>query len=119
MISDKQLAANRANALRSTGPRTNEGKHRSRENAVRHGLTGQITIMTPEDRDAHDKFCNELIESLTPENPLERQFAQSVAEDSWRINHARALETRIFAISQDDPTETLKQLQLLTLYEQR
>src|ERR1700674_170352 len=119
MISDKQLAANRANALRSTGPRTPEGKHRSRANAFRHGLTGQITVMPPEDREAHDKFCNEIIETLQPEQAVEQQFAQSVAEDSWRINHARALETRIFAIPDSDPTETLKQLQLLTLYEQR
>jgi len=41
MISDKQLAANRSNALLSTGARTEEGRKRSRMNALRHGITGQ------------------------------------------------------------------------------
>ncbi len=50
MLSDKQLAANRANAEKSTGPRTVEGKNRSRLNALRHNLTGQVTTLTDPDR---------------------------------------------------------------------
>jgi hypothetical protein len=67
MISDKQLEANRNNALRSTGPKTKDGRKRSRLNALRHGLTGQVTTMTDEDRAAHDKFSQALIRSLAPE----------------------------------------------------
>ena len=122
MISEKQLAANRANALHSTGPRSFEGKRRSRVNAVRHNLTGQVIFMSPEDRHAHDIFCHQLIETFKPENPVEQQLAHMVAEDSWRLNHARALKSRILATMPHDPastTETLKQLQLITLYEQR
>src|SRR4051794_36491949 len=48
-LSEKRLAANRANALRSTGPRTRRGKGRSRVNAVRHGLrTSLPSGQTPE-----------------------------------------------------------------------
>ena len=39
MATEKQIAANRRNALKSTGPRTQEGKARSRGNALRHGLS--------------------------------------------------------------------------------
>ena len=50
--------ANRANAQKSTGPRTEEGKQRSRLNGIRHGLTGQVSIMTDENRAAHDTYLN-------------------------------------------------------------
>src|SRR4051812_19919862 len=48
-LSEKRLAANRANALRSTGPRTQRGKERARLNAVRHGLRAALPAgQTPE-----------------------------------------------------------------------
>ena len=72
MISEKQLEANRRNAQRSTGPKTPEGKAHSSRNNLRHGLTGQITVLPNEDREVHDAFCNELIESFKPETPMER-----------------------------------------------
>lgn len=42
MATEKQIAANRANAKRSTGPRTFAGKCRSAQNAYRHGLSGPL-----------------------------------------------------------------------------
>jgi len=140
MISDKQLAANRNNALLSTGPKTEEGRKRSRMNALRHGLTGQVTTMTEEDRAAHDQFCQALIRSLAPEGAMETQLAQRIATDSWRLNRASAIEDNLFALGlhqnggeicpdheQVDAalttarvfTQESHQLQLLTLYEQR
>jgi len=84
MISEKQLAANRRNAELSTGARTPAGKARSSMNNLRHGLTGQINVLPTEDREAHDRFCADLIDSLKPETPMEQQLALSVAEDNWR-----------------------------------
>jgi hypothetical protein len=138
MISEKQLAANRRNARRSTGPKTAEGKDRSSRNNLRHGLTGQITVLPSEDREAHDLFCNRLLEWLNPENPMEEQLANSIAEDSWRLNRVSAIETNIFALGRryDNGAHERRELQcalkdaetfldearnfqLLTLYEQR
>ena len=140
MISDKQLQANRNNALKSTGPKTIEGRQRSRMNALRHGLTGQVTTMTDEERAAHDQFSQSLIRSLAPEGAMETQLAQRVATDSWRLNRASAIEDNLFALGlrqnagqicpdheQVDAaltsarvfTEESHQLQILTLYEQR
>jgi hypothetical protein len=139
MISDKQLEANRTNALLSTGP-TEEGKKRSRLNALRHGITGQVTTMTDEDRTAHDAFSKALMKDLAPEGAMEIQLAQRVSTDSWRLNRISAIEDNLFALGQlqnggqacpDIPqidaalttacvfTQESKQLQLLTLYEQR
>jgi hypothetical protein len=58
LLSDRQLRANNANAQLSTGPRTEEGKQVSRLNGLRHGLTGQVSIMTEDNRREHDAFCN-------------------------------------------------------------
>ena len=44
MASDKQIAANRCNAMRSTGPRTRSGKARSRANSLRHGLLSKVLV---------------------------------------------------------------------------
>src|SRR5580658_3098190 len=140
MLSDKQLAANRANAQLSTGPRTEEGKRRSSLNARRHNLTGQVTAMPEEDRIAHDAFAEALINAMAPEGALELQLAQRIATDSWRLNRSSAIEDNIFAlglfdhgsnIDVDHPelhaaltaartfTREAKSIELLTLYEQR
>jgi hypothetical protein len=145
MISDKQLEANRNNARLSSGPRTEAGRNHSRMNALRHGLTGQVTTMTDDDRAAHDQLSKALIASLAPEGAMETQLAQRIATDSWRLNRASAIEDNLFALGlyehsgqllpdfeqpgheQIDAALTTarvftlesKQLQLLTLYEQR
>jgi hypothetical protein len=98
MTSPKQIAANRENAKKSTGPKTPEGKALIHLNALRHGLTGQVNLMPDEDQEAHDKFCAAIVESLAPEGALEIQFAHSIAEDNWRMNRGRAVETNMFAI---------------------
>jgi hypothetical protein len=132
-ISEAKLEANRRNAKHSRGPRTEQGKRISSHNSLRHGFTGRVNILTPENREAHDKFCTELIESLNPETPLEHQFAHSIAEDSWRLNGLRAAETNILAeaaAGSRNETEAAictarayvknaKELQLMSLYEQR
>ena len=133
MVSEKQLAANRHNAQKSTGARTAEGRANSSRNNLRHGLTGHISLLPTEDGEAHDAFCNELIDSFTPETPMESQLAQSIAEDSWRLNRARAIENNMFALGHNHErreaqialadAETFQTqaaaFNLLSIYEQR
>ena len=140
MLSDKQLAANRANAQLSSGPRSEDGKRRSSLNARRHNLTGQVTAMTEEDRIAHDAFSTSFIKAMAPEGALELQLAQRIATDSWRLNRASAIEDNIFALGFSDHSGDMdvdhpelhaaltaartfsreaKSIELLTLYEQR
>ena len=83
-----------------TGPRTEAGKQRSRLNAYKHGLTGQIHLFTAEEHAAFEKHCQSIVEALAPVGILEQELAQSIAEDKWRLNRARALESGIFALGQ-------------------
>src|ERR1700759_2748871 len=109
MISEKQLEANRRNAKRSRGPRTEECKRDSALNARRHNLTGQVTAMTDADRVMHDAFSASIVESLAPEGAMETQLAQRIATDSWRLNRMSAVEDNLFALghhSKSDETET-------------
>jgi len=140
MATEKQIEANRRNARLSTGPRTEAGRKVSRLNAYQHGLTGQIEVMTPEEKEVHDKFCSDIVESVKPADALESQFAQSVAQGHWRLNRARTIENNIFSLAcsfQDASDETEnpevenalaaartfvadpERFQLLTIYEMR
>jgi hypothetical protein len=96
-ISEAQIEANRQNAQKSTGPRTEEGKKRCRINATRHGLTGQFHAFSHEDKRAFDEHCTNLMADFKPETYREKILAMSIAEDMWRLNRARALENNIFA----------------------
>jgi hypothetical protein len=119
---------------RATGPKTEAGKQRSRLNAYKHGLTGQIHLFTAEEHEAFEKHCQSIVDALAPVGPLEQQLAQSIAENRWRLNRAAAIESGIFALGQTEaaPAEAdqalsqakawladSKNIQLLTLYEQR
>src|SRR5258708_20203385 len=77
-------ARNRANASHSTGPKTQAGKHRSSLNAMRHGLTGHTVVMPAEDLDAYNAFTQKAFDALKPVGFLEEQFAQIIADTSWR-----------------------------------
>jgi hypothetical protein len=101
---EQQLAANRANAQHSTGPNTPGGKKRSSQNARRHGITAQTTVMTDEDRIKHDEFCASMMTDLAPVGSMETFLASSVAEEAWRLNHARAQCGNIVAIGHFDGT---------------
>jgi len=97
-MTDKQSEANRANAQHSTGPKTEAGKNRSKLNASRHGLTGQVVIQTEEDQAAYLKFINPIIKRLAPDGPVETQYAQLIANDHWRLNRIVSIEQFIFAM---------------------
>ena len=130
-MSPQKHAAQIGNAQRSSGPRTEKGKLRSAGNSTRHGLASRkLHLICPRDRADFDRHCAEMLAALAPEGPVERQLADSVVLDQWRLTRARALENEIFAQgymrakdevfpAADTWTVQAKNLSLLTLYEQR
>jgi hypothetical protein len=95
MPSPAEYAANRLknenNPSAPTG-RTKEGSARSSMNALRHGLTARVVVLPTEDMDAYNAFSKEIADSLAAQTPVERQFAQTVADNQWRINRIRSIE---------------------------
>ena len=80
MTSSAKVVANRRNALRSTGPRTVEGKSRSSRNAFRHGLLSNIPVLP--DLERQEDWLVHLdgvLDSLRPSGYLEVALAERVA----------------------------------------
>ena len=92
MPSPLQYAANRLNAEKSHGPTSPQGRARSSINALRHGLTARVVVLPSEDMDAYKAFSKEIVDSLDPQTPVERQFAHTIADNQWRINRIRSIE---------------------------
>ena len=78
-------------------PTTPKPRDRRALSALRHGLTGQVHILTPADQAAYDKHCEGYHQSLGPISPVEIDLVQSIADDRWRMKRACAIESCIFA----------------------
>jgi hypothetical protein len=98
MTTFRQIEANRRNARHSTGPKTEEGKLRSRENSVRHGLTAETVIGALEDAEDYSAFEAAVIADYDARSALERELALRLASLLWRIRRATTMETGLFEI---------------------
>ena len=74
MATEKQIAANRQNAEKSTGPRTEYGKRRSRRNAMRHGLAAETVIDVLEDPAAYKSLQRAIYSDYHPRSNFELQL---------------------------------------------
>src|SRR5580658_19059 len=83
-----------------TAPKSEAGTQRTRLNAYKHGLTGQIHILTAAEQTAFDAHCKAICEALAPVGTLEIDLAQAIVEGRWRLKRARAIESGIFAAGQ-------------------
>ena len=87
---------NRANAKKSTGPKTTEGKQQSCMNAFKHGLTGQKLILQPDELQAYDRLTNSLLAETKPKTALEHQIVQKLIDSHFRLNRLAGIENNIF-----------------------
>src|SRR3954451_6340614 len=98
MAAFKQIEANRRNARRSTGPTSEQGKLRSRRNAVRHGLTAETVIGALEDAEDYTAFEAAVIADYDAQSAVERELVLRLASLLWRIRRATTIETGLFEI---------------------
>jgi len=93
MTSFRQFAANRRNALRSTGPRTESGKQQSRLNGVRHGLTAETVVGSLEDAEDYKAFEEAVTLGYDAQTAVERELVLRLASLLWRLRRANTVET--------------------------
>ncbi len=92
MSSNRQIAANRLNAQRSTGPRTSPGKTKVSANALKHGLTAHGVVLPDEDPDDFERFRADLMNSLDPHDALESALAEMIVTNFWRHRRIPKIE---------------------------
>jgi hypothetical protein len=98
MTSFRQIEANRRNARFSTGPATEEGKQKSRQNAVRHGLTAETVIDALEDAEDYAAFEIAITADYDAQSAVERELVLRLASLLWRLRRATAIESGLFKI---------------------
>jgi hypothetical protein len=96
-ISPAQLAANRANALLSTGPRTAAGLAKSSQNAVKSALTGRTVLLPSDDVEEYAAFLAGFQRDLKPVGQAECEFVQIIVDCFWRLRRIQALEFALYA----------------------
>ena len=98
MTSHNQFEANRQNAQKSTGPRTENGKRRSRLNALRHGLAAETVVEGLENPASYKKLQAAIVSHYTPQSPVEHELILRLASLLWRMRRATSIETGLFEI---------------------
>src|SRR5215472_15723279 len=94
MLTQKQIDANRRNALKSTGPKSDEGKAQSRMNALRHGLTAAQAVLPHENEDDYEKLREGMLESYAPSDAAELAVVEELINAYWRLLRLHRVETR-------------------------
>jgi hypothetical protein len=95
-VSAAKLEANRRNAMRSCGPRTQSGKDRSKLNAVKHGMRAATLVLLDEDAQALDDRKADWAASLMPRGAAEQRIVDDAVEYTWLRDRARrAQEARL------------------------
>jgi hypothetical protein len=97
MITERQAAANAANAQLSTGPRTEEGKARSSQNALKHGLTAKELVIREDEREEFEELRIDLTNHVEPEDPLEVVALNHAIHAVWNLKRYRRLEADLMA----------------------
>ena len=95
MTTERQIEANRINAQHSTGPRTEAGKQRSAQNALKHGLLAQQAVLPGEDIHEYDGYIRSLEQKFQPADFLEFSLIRQIVDAEWRLRRLTRIETSI------------------------
>jgi hypothetical protein len=95
MATLKQIEANRLNALKSTGPKTPEGKAAVKLNALRHGLRARTVVLPGESSDDFHQLCDDLETEWQPQSTTEQFYVEQMAISQWKLTRIELAEKSI------------------------
>ena len=128
-VTEKMVEANRQNAQKSTGPKTEEGKARSSQNSVRHGILAQHMYLTDTPAESPENFeiiMSGLYDAYNPQDGHETILIQRIAVSYWRLARAYRYESHCLQTNRAqnpdaDPNEFLlpnpQQMERIVRYE--
>lgn len=93
MATEAQKQANRRNALKSTGPRSAEGKATARQNATKHALLTQNLIVRDESPVELESFRERIYEALCPQGAMEELLVEKIINAAWRLRRLTKVES--------------------------
>ena len=95
--SQRKIEANRANALKSTGPRTARGKRVAGRNALAHGLTSRAALLPGDDPREYRRFVRAFLDEMDPQGPFQEELVGEIANLSWKLRRAPTAEAILLA----------------------
>jgi hypothetical protein len=107
MTSEAQIAANRLNAQKSTGPRTPEGKAVMRRNPLRHGLSASTVVLFYESEAEFDQFRLDLAVDFAPVGAEECALVEQIAILRWRLRRVSRAEAALVHAEAESRRERL------------
>lgn len=84
---------NRANAQKSTGPKTDYGKSIAAQNSLKHGILSQRIIVGSESQDLFNAFSQDILEDFAPRSQVEREIVERIIYSMWKQRRLRNAET--------------------------
>ena len=94
----RRLLANRANARKSTGPKSAETKAKVAQNRTVHGLTGNFQVLEGEDQDRYDALVDQLIHDEQPVGIAEIELVKKMAQHTWLAERATRFQEACFIV---------------------
>jgi hypothetical protein len=119
MSSQAKIEANRRNAEKSTGPKTEEGKAVVAQNAVKHGLLGRQDVVSWEDQEQFEIHRGKVLGELAPVGVMETILAERVVSLTWRLQRAQRMQTEAMNYLTADRTEDKSLASLLKALAQK
>ena len=104
-VSARKLAANRANAQKSTGATSEEGKAKVAQNALKHGLCANFQVLSYENQREYDDIFERFIRAEQPANDVERELVAKMARHSWLSDRAVRCQEGCFLVQPPTPED--------------